>query len=379
MNLTLADFDYTLPPELIAKRPITPRDHARVLVTTPDALDDRHIYDLPQLLRPGDLLVFNDTKVIPARLIGTVGAAQIEILLHRAVGGAAEPDNAPRITNSKEIRGASSPTGDAAARAAEQKNIWEVMARPGKKLKLGVVVDFSGLLSATVIGKDETHGTYFLRFDQGAQEFWDGLQRIGTMPIPPYFERDGDTQDVTDYQSQFAQHAGAVAAPTASLHFTPELLARLAAAGINTTTITLHVGAGTFMPVRVDNIADHVMHQEWCQISQTAADTINQTRQRGGRVIAVGTTVARTLETAAGDDGTIRPIAQDTQIFITPGYKFRAIDGMVTNFHLPQSTLLMMVSALMGMERIKTAYAHAITAQYRFYSYGDSMLLWPRN
>jgi S-adenosylmethionine:tRNA ribosyltransferase-isomerase len=348
--LTLADFDYTLPPTLIAKRPITPRDHARLLVTTPTTLDDRHIYDLPQLLRPGDLLVFNDTKVIPARLIGTVGAARVEILLHRAM-----------------------------PRTAEPYNIWEVMARPGKKLKMGVVVDFSGILSATVTGKDETHGTYFLRFDQGAQEFWDGLQKIGSMPIPPYFERGGDAQDVTDYQSQFAKHAGAVAAPTASLHFTPELLARLAAAGINTTTITLHVGAGTFMPVRVDNITEHVMHQEWCQISPQAADLINRTRQRGGRVIAVGTTVARTLETAADAAGHIAPIAQDTQIFITPGYQFRAIDGMVTNFHLPQSTLLMMVSALMGMERIKTAYAHAITAQYRFYSYGDAMLLWPKN
>lgn len=374
MNLTLADFDYTLPPTLIAKRPITPRDHARLLVMTPTALDDRHIYDLPQLLRAGDLLVFNDTKVLPARLIGMVGAARVEILLHRKM-----PDNN-----------------------------WEVMARPGKKLKMGARVDFllsldtgfahpecgiaayrgieqnptrdeNIILSATVTGKDETHGTYFLRFDQDTQEFWDGLQRIGTMPIPPYFERDGDAQDITDYQSQFAKHAGAVAAPTASLHFTPELLARLVTAGINTTTITLHVGAGTFMPVRVDNITDHVMHQEWCQISHQAADLINQTRQRGGRVIAVGTTVARTLETAATPDGTIQPIAQDTQIFITPGYQFRAIDGMVTNFHLPQSTLLMMVSALMGMERIKTAYAHAIQQQYRFYSYGDAMLLWPKN
>ena len=341
----LSDYDFALPPEAIASRPASPRESAKLLVVKQDGLADKIVADLPSLLCPGDLLVFNDTRVIPARLYGHRGEAKIELLLHKETS----PDS------------------------------WQVYARPAKRLKDGDTIRFADDFSATVIGRDPADGTVFIRFDRGGADLLAALEQHGHMPLPPYIDRADDAADQADYQTIFASAPGAVAAPTASLHYTPELLAQLTAAGVQHTTITLHVGAGTFMPVRTENIADHIMHSERYSVSTEAATAINGARATGGRIIAVGTTALRTLESVADESGTIKASSGETRLFITPGYKFKAVDLLLTNFHLPQSTLLMLVSAFAGKQRMEQAYAHAIANGYRFVSYGDTSLLYPAN
>jgi S-adenosylmethionine:tRNA ribosyltransferase-isomerase len=341
--MQLADFDFPLPRELIADRPKEPRESARLLVLpTAGGLLDRHIGDLPQLLRPGDLMVFNDTKVIPARLTGKRGVATVEITLVRDLGGGA----------------------------------WQAHARGARRLKPGDWIDFAADLKAEVDGKNET-GEVSLRFDCEGEAFQATLARHGTMPLPPYIKRPrgADSRDRTDYQTMFARAPGAVAAPTAGLHFTPALLAALQARGIDWVTLTLHVGPGTFLPVKVDDPREHRMHAEWGEVGGDAAARINAARAAGGRVVACGTTSLRLLESAAAEDGTIAPFRGETRLFILPGYRFRAIDMLLTNFHLPRSTLLMLVAALAGLDRIKAAYAHAVAERYRFFSYGDACLI----
>jgi len=341
MNVDLFDFD--LPPERIALRPASPRDAARLLVVRRDAVDDRSVADLPEVLRAGDLLVFNDTRVIPAQLEGMRGNARIGATLHKREG--------PRR--------------------------WRAFVRNAKRLRDGDVIDFGAGVSATARDRADD-GSWALDF-AGDEPVELLLERAGRMPLPPYIagKRAADARDLDDYQTMFAAEPGAVAAPTAALHFTPALLDRLAAAGVEHATLTLHVGAGTFLPVKAEDTADHKMHAEWGRIDQVTADRLNAVRARGGRVIAVGTTSLRLIESAAGEDGIVRPFEGDTAIFITPGYRFRGIDGLMTNFHLPRSTLFMLVSALMGVERMQAAYAHAIAQEYRFYSYGDASLLLP--
>lgn len=336
-------FDFALPPERIALRPAAPRDAARMLVVTPDALADRIVRDLPSQLRRGDLLVFNDTRVIPAQLEGTRGDARIGATLHKREG--------PRR--------------------------WRAFVRNARRLRDGDLIDFGAGVAAAARDRADD-GSWALEF-AGDEPVELLLERAGRMPLPPYIagKRATDARDADDYQTMFANEPGAVAAPTAALHFTPDLLAALAAAGVGHATLTLHVGAGTFLPVKADDTADHRMHAEWGRIDSVTADRLNTVRAAGGRVIAVGTTSLRLIESAAGDDGVIRPFEGDTAIFITPGYRFRGIDGLMTNFHLPRSTLFMLVSALMGLERMQAAYAHAITRDYRFYSYGDASLLLP--
>ena len=336
-------FDFALPPERIALRPAAPRDAARMLVVTPDALADRIVRDLPSQLRRGDLLVFNDTRVIPAQLEGTRGDARIGATLHKREG--------PRR--------------------------WRAFVRNARRLRDGDLIDFGAGVAAAARDRADD-GSWALEF-AGDEPVELLLERAGRMPLPPYIagKRATDARDADDYQTMFANEPGAVAAPTAALHFTPGLLAALAAAGVGHATLTLHVGAGTFLPVKADDTADHRMHAEWGRIDSVTADRLNTVRAAGGRVIAVGTTSLRLIESAAGDDGVIRPFEGDTAIFITPGYRFRGIDGLMTNFHLPRSTLFMLVSALMGLERMQAAYAHAIARDYRFYSYGDASLLLP--
>lgn len=335
------EFDFDLPRRLIADRPAEPREAARLLEVAADGLTDRRIGDLPGRLRNGDLLVVNDTRVIAARLRGKRGLAGIEIMLH-------QPAEAGR---------------------------WRAFARPAKKLKPGDVVRFADDFAATIVAKGEA-GEVEVAFDDpstlAAQ-----LQRHGEIPLPPYIDRpDGpDERDRADYQTVFAKHDGAVAAPTAGLHFTPRLLDALAARGIGTVRLTLHVGAGTFLPVKSDTVEGHVMHAERGVLTAEAADRINAVRAAGGRIVSVGTTSLRLLESAAAEDGTVRPFDGSTAIFITPGYRFRAVDLLVTNFHLPRSTLFMLVCAFAGMDRMTRAYAHAIATGYRFYSYGDACLL----
>ena len=337
-------FDFELPSERIALRPARPRDAARMLVVAAGApIADRHVRDLPALLRAGDVLVFNDTRVIPAQLEGRRGEARIGATLHKRIG--------PRR--------------------------WQAFVRNAKRLRPGDRIAFA----ADVVATAETRhadGGWTLAF-AGDEPVEVLLERAGRMPLPPYIagKRGADAADRSDYQTMFAAADGAVAAPTAALHFTPDLLAALDAAGISHETLTLHVGAGTFLPVKADDTADHAMHAEWGRIEAETAERLNAARGAGGRLIAVGTTSLRLLESAADESGMIRPFAGDTAIFITPGYRFRAIDGLMTNFHLPRSTLFMLVSALMGLERMQAAYAHAIAADYRFYSYGDSSLLLP--
>ncbi|EIZ79565.1 S-adenosylmethionine--tRNA ribosyltransferase-isomerase [Novosphingobium sp. Rr 2-17] len=337
-------FDFDLPPENIALRPARPRDAARMLVAAgPSGLVDRHVYDLPQCLRAGDVLVFNDTRVIPAQLEGRRGEARIGATLHKRI----------------DLRR------------------WQAFVRNAKRLRQGDRIEFPADVTALA---EERHpdGSWTLLFE-GDEPVEVLLERAGRMPLPPYIaaKRPTDEADASDYQTMFAREKGAVAAPTAALHFTPELMAALAAAGIANETLTLHVGAGTFLPVKADDTADHAMHAEWGRIDAATADRLNAARAAGNRVIAVGTTSLRLLESATGDDGVIRPFEGDTAIFITPGYRFKAIDGLMTNFHLPKSTLFMLVSALMGLERMHEVYAHAIGDGYRFYSYGDSSLLLP--
>jgi len=337
-------FDFELPPENIALRPASPRDSARLLlVDGADALVDRIVSDLPALLRAGDCLVFNDTRVIPAQLEGRRGDARIGATLHKREG----------------LRQ------------------WRAFVRNAKRVRIGDRIDFGADVSAIAAERGDD-GSILLDFE-GDEPVEVLLERAGTMPLPPYIagKRATDERDHEDYQTMFAREKGAVAAPTAALHFTPALMDALAAAGIAKETLTLHVGAGTFLPVKADDTEDHRMHAEWGRIDAAAADRLNAVRAAGGRVIAVGTTSLRLLESATGEDGVIRPFDDDTSIFITPGYRFRAIDGLMTNFHLPRSTLFMLVSALMGRERMQAAYSHAIAGGYRFYSYGDSSLLLP--
>lgn len=337
-------FDFDLPPERIALRPAAPRDSARLLLVPGDVVMQDHVVrDLPSLLRPGDMLVFNDTRVIPAQLEGTRGEARIGATLHKRQG----------------LRQ------------------WQAFLRNAKRVRAGDRIDFGAGVTAIAGPRDED-GAVTLDFE-GVEPVELLLERAGRMPLPPYIasKRPTDERDRSDYQTLFAREDGAVAAPTAALHFTPDLMAALAVAGIGTQTLTLHVGAGTFLPVKAEDTDDHRMHAEWGRIDAAAADRLNSARAAGGRLIAVGTTSLRLLESACDDDGVIRPFADETRIFITPGYRFRAVDGLMTNFHLPRSTLFMLVSALMGRERMQAAYTHAIQHGYRFYSYGDSSLLIP--
>ncbi|HEU0071374.1 MAG TPA: tRNA preQ1(34) S-adenosylmethionine ribosyltransferase-isomerase QueA [Alphaproteobacteria bacterium] len=341
--MKVSDFDFELPRELIATHPAEPREAAKLLEIG-ERLTDRIVRDLPSLLNPGDIVVVNDTKVIPARLAGKRGAAKVEVTLHKR----------------------------------ESDSCWRAFAKGARKLKLGDTVDFASDFTAKVVEKGED-GEVVIDFDRGGPELMAALAQYGFTPLPPYIARpDGpDARDREDYQTVFARHEGAVAAPTAGLHFTPLLLDALKARGIQQVTLTLHVGAGTFLPVKVEDTADHKMHAEIGIVSQATADAINQARAKGGRALAVGTTVTRTLESAADDKGIVHPFSDETRLFITPGYRFKAIDLLLTNFHLPRSTLFMLVSAFAGLERMKAAYDHAIAARYRFYSYGDCCLLHP--
>lgn len=340
-------FDFELPPERIALRPVRPRDAARMLVVRGgDApFEGRGVRDLPQLLNPGDVLVFNDTRVIPAQLEGrrAEGEAKIGATLHKRI----------------DLRR------------------WQAFLRNAKRVKIGDQLVFGGGVTA-LAEERHTDGSLTLFFE-GEEPVEILLDRAGTMPLPPYIasKRGVDKHDLEDYQTMFAREEGAVAAPTASLHFTPRLVDAVDAAGIGRAMLTLHVGAGTFLPVKAEDTDDHQMHAEFGRITPETADQLNAARSAGGRIIAVGTTSLRLLESAADENGIIRPFAGDTAIFITPGYRLKAVDGLMTNFHLPKSTLMMLVSALMGRERMMAAYAHAIAQEYRFYSYGDSSLLLP--
>jgi S-adenosylmethionine:tRNA ribosyltransferase-isomerase len=332
-------FDFDLPDRLIADRPASPRDSARLLHVQADHVTDRVVPALPLLLRRGDLMVFNDTRVIPARLNGRRGEVAVEILLHKQ----------------------------------RTLDTWEGLSRPAKRLKPGQTVEFSDELSAEVISRDG--GTVTYRFNRAGAELAALIAKEGHIPLPPYMSRPDDARDRTDYQTVYAAREGAVAAPTAGLHFTPELLAALDAAGIGRAHVTLHVGAGTFLPVNVDDTSDHHMHAEWGEIAPDTATAINAARAAGGRIVAVGTTSLRLLESAADDAGVVHPFTGDTSIFITPGYRFKTADMLMTNFHLPRSTLFMLVCAFAGYDRMRAAYAHAIAEGYRFYSYGDASLL----
>lgn len=348
--MKLSDFDFDLPPALIATRPAKPRSSARLLLAEGEGIADRRVSDLPAILRAGDVLVLNDTKVIPARLTGT-----------RA-----------RVT----------PQGEAVARievtllepAADG---WRALAKPLRKLREGEVIRFGESLSAEVA--EIAEGELRLRFDAEGDAFDRALAEVGAMPLPPYIAalRAPDEQDHEDYQTVWAARQGAVAAPTASLHFDAPLLESLAARGVQFVHVTLHVGAGTFLPVKVEDVTTHRMHAEWGEVSPAAAEAINRAKAEGRRVIAVGTTALRLIESAAEAEGRVRPFAGTTDIFIYPGYRFRITDGLMTNFHLPKSTLLMLVSALMGQDRIRAIYAHAVASRYRFFSYGDASLLIP--
>ncbi len=331
-------FDFELPDDRIAQRPTVPREAARLLGVGPHGLRDAAIGDLPGLLRAGDILVVNDTRVIPARLFGRRGAVAVEVLLHRQ----------------------------------QTLDTWQALSRPAKRLKPGQTIEFEGNLAAEVLSKAE--GMVTLRFNLAGPALMAALGAVGHIPLPPYLGREDDAQDRADYQTVYAAREGAVAAPTAGLHFTPALFEALARHGVRRATVTLHVGAGTFLPVSVDDTADHVMHPEWGEIDAATVNTINAARAAGGRVVAVGTTSLRLLESAAAG-GELTPFAGDTRLFITPGYRLKAVDMLLTNFHLPRSTLYMLVCAFAGQQRMHDAYAHAIAANYRFYSYGDACLL----
>ncbi|WP_367160448.1 tRNA preQ1(34) S-adenosylmethionine ribosyltransferase-isomerase QueA [Kozakia baliensis] len=342
--MQISDFDFDLPRENIALEPARPRDSARLLHVTPGApLAEAQVRDLPRLLRPGDLLIANDTAVIRAQLAAQRGEAKIGLTLDRILPG-----------------------GD-----------WHALARNARKLKPQDILTFGDdPVTATII-ENEGDGAIRLRFSVESEEFDAFLKRVGALALPPYIDRPfGPTaQDDVDYRTIFSRQKGAVAAPTAGLHFTPELLAALDEAGIQRRTLTLHVGAGTFLPVRGDDIASHKMHAEWGEIDEETAAIINQTRARGGRVVAVGTTSLRLLESAADESGFVRPWRGETAIFIKPGYQFRVVDVLMTNFHLPRSTLFMLVCALAGTETMRAAYAYAIAHHFRFYSYGDACFL----
>jgi S-adenosylmethionine:tRNA ribosyltransferase-isomerase len=343
--LKKSDFHYDLPPELIAQAPLPERSASRLLHVPPGdgPFEDRSMRELPVLLREGDLLVFNDTRVIPARLLGRKqdSGGRVEVLIERLL-----PDN------------------EARAQVGASKS-------PGP----GVRIAFDAGGHAEVLGREGEF--YRLRFEvPGALEVW--LQEAGRLPLPPYIRRDPGADDAERYQTVFARRSGAVAAPTAGLHFDPPLLDALRAAGVGFGHITLHVGAGTFQPVRADDLREHRMHSEWLNVGAGLVEQVRRTRAAGGRIVAVGTTVVRALEAATGEDGALRPFAGETSLFILPGYRIRSVDALVTNFHLPESTLLMMVSAFAGKARVFAAYRHAIERRYRFFSYGDAMLLWPQ-
>jgi S-adenosylmethionine:tRNA ribosyltransferase-isomerase len=331
-------FDFDLPPERIATHPVTPRDASKLLVADAAGLQDRMVRELPDLLRPGDLMVFNDTRVIPARLTGKRGAAAIEVTLHKHLGGRS----------------------------------WRVFARPGKRLKINDIIIFNNAFSALVTYKHEDGG---VDIEWNRDDWRDYIIHHGAMPLPPYMKRPEEAADKTSYQTVYARNDGAVAAPTAGLHFTDALLGRLDERGIERAFITLHVGAGTFQPVKADDTDNHSMHTEYYEISEEIAKRVNTARKDGRRIVSVGTTSLRALESAADENGQVRAASGETGIFITPGYRFRAVDVLMTNFHLPRSTLFMLVSAFAGLERMKEAYAHAIGQNYRFYSYGDACLL----
>jgi S-adenosylmethionine:tRNA ribosyltransferase-isomerase len=353
--MQLSDFDFDLPEDRIALRPAEPRDAARMLVVAGDRLTDRRVSDLVDYLRPGDAVVFNDTRVIPARLTGLRErdgqVVRVEATLHQR----------------------------------QSPSRWTAFMRPGKRLHVGDRVRFGeandracllGSLDAAIAEKGEG-GEVTLAFDLAGPDLDAAIAAAGAMPLPPYIaaRRAEDDQDRTDYQTVYARLDGSVAAPTAGLHFTPELMVRMTAAGASLHFVTLHVGAGTFLPVKVDDLADHRMHAESGEVSAATAQALNAARARGGRIVCVGTTSLRLLESAADLDGTIRPFSGDTAIFITPGYAFRTAEVLLTNFHLPRSTLFMLVSAFAGLATMRAAYAHAVAANYRFYSYGDASLL----
>ena len=355
-----ADFDFDLPDDHIALRPAEPRDSARLLVVRNGGLEDRIIRDLPDFLQPGDALVFNDTRVIPARLSG----------VRERVGPEGET-----LTVAVE----------ATLHHRDAPDVWSAFMKPGKRIKAGDRIRFGsdsdgacllGRLDATVVDKGED-GLVTLRFDLAGPALDEAIRDVGVMPLPPYIaaKRAEDDRDRSDYQTMFAQLDGSVAAPTAGLHFTPALIEAIKARGVSTHAVTLHVGAGTFLPVKADDTADHRMHSEWGEVSPDTADALNAVRAAGGRIVCVGTTSLRLLESATTPDGVVQPFHGDTAIFITPGYAFRAADVLMTNFHLPKSTLFMLVSAFAGMETMKAAYAHAVKDGYRFYSYGDGSLL----
>jgi S-adenosylmethionine:tRNA ribosyltransferase-isomerase len=337
-------FDFDLPAERIALRPAKPRDLARLLLVEGEGVSDRTVLDLPTLLRAGDTLVFNDTRVIPAQLEGRRGEARIGATLHKREG-------------TRE---------------------WWAFIRNAKRLRIGDTIEFGGGVSASVAERND-EGAILLHFE-GDEPVEVLLDRAGRMPLPPYIasRRPADDSDRDDYQTMFARQDGAVAAPTAALHFTPRLIDALEAHGVRRETLTLHVGAGTFLPVKAEDTSQHRMHAEWGRIDAETAERLNAVKVSGGRLIAVGTTSLRLIESAADANGTIHPFEGDTAIFITPGYRFKAVDGLVTNFHLPRSTLFMLVSAMMGLEVMKAAYAHAVKEGYRFYSYGDASLLLPQ-
>lgn len=354
MKVDIFDFDFDR--SLIADKPADPRDASRLLdLSIPGNISDRHFYDLPQLLQPGDVLVFNDTKVIPARLYGARGEALVEVTLYHPEDGLS----------------------------------WHSFIKNAKRLHPGDTIRFytaeitpeASEFCAEVIDKNGEDGV-LIRFDCSPQQLGNLLEKYGSMPLPPYIKRDKPRQglwdrynDKEDYQTVYAKHEGAVAAPTAGLHFTPRVLEALEQKGIKKTFLTLHVGAGTFLPVKTDDTANHKMHAEYGVITPQAAETINQAKASGKNIIAVGTTSLRLLESAADDHGILHPFAGETDIFITPGYRFKMIDYLLTNFHLPKSTLFMLVCAVAGTERMKEGYAHAMAERYRFYSYGDSSIL----
>jgi len=348
--MKLSDFDFDLPNDLIALRPSVPRTAARLLVAENGEISDRHFTDILDYLRPGDRLILNDTKVIPARLQG------MRI----------------RQSDNGETRAAIGVN----LLSLNDQGQWLALAKPSRRVNIGETIAFGSDLSAVVLDKSPMGLT--LEFNKSGSEFDTALQQVGQMPLPPYIaaQRPADERDNDDYQTVFAKQTGAVAAPTASLHYATDLLDRLAEMGVQTTTVTLHVGAGTFLPVKVDNITDHKMHSEWGEVSPQAAAEIAKTKQSGGRIIPVGTTALRLIETAA-QSGQIKSFVGDTDIFIRPGFEFNVRGGLITNFHLPKSTLLMLVSALMGMDKMQNLYAQAIEKQYRFFSYGDSSLLLP--
>lgn len=346
--MRVSDFDFELPDELIALRPASPRDAARLLVVHEGAttFEEARVRDLPSFLNEGDVSVFNDTRVIPAQLFGVRPArgasadAAIEVTLHKR----------------------------------EAPDVWAAFAKPGRKLMVGDGLRFGDRLTAVVEAKNDS-GEVHLRFDAAGAALDQAVAKVGVTPLPPYIagRRAADLQDARDYQTVYAAREGAVAAPTAGLHFTPELLAALDARGVRRETVTLHVGAGTFLPVKADDTKDHVMHAEWGEVSADVAKAVNDARAANGRVLAIGTTSLRTLESAS--DEAVHPFCGDTRLFITPGYRFKVVDMLLTNFHLPRSTLFMLVSAFCGLETMRAAYAHAIAKRFRFYSYGDACLL----